>query len=148
MNDKPYLENAYLAGLFDGEGSVGLYMVKNGRNTSSGKCHYWAAQLTICGTYRPMIEAAHFNIPGSIFLFDKRHTKHITPKKKYNVGKCKQLFKIRINRKKDIKLFLERIFPYLIEKKKQVKIILDWINGDIDGNDAALKCKVEKKFKF
>lgn len=52
----------YIAGLFDGEGSVGIYRTNNNKHLVSGgaapssRKTCWSASLCIAGTYIPMIE--------------------------------------------------------------------------------------------
>lgn len=139
---------AYSAGLFDGEGTVGVYRVKNGRKTISGKTVYWTTRLTITGTYRPVIEKLHsFFKYGSVSL-QKRQKKHRTPGKIYDSELCKQCWRWQITNKNNIKDFINQIRPLLMEKAEQVDIVLKFISGELDGPTASKLCKEAKKFEY
>lgn len=138
---------AYTAGFFDGEGTVGVYSQK-GWNKNTKHTIYWAVKLAITGTYRPVIEELHeFFEYGSVSK-QKRQTKGRTPGKFYNPELCKQCWKWSLNNKKDIKDFLIRIRPMLREKASQANIVLQFINGELDGLTASKLCKEAKKFSY
>jgi len=145
--------DAYFAGLFDGEGSVGVYKVSNGKGTNKKKFYY--VRLSIVGTHRPMIEKVykHFNLGG--FFSQKRQALHITPKGNYCVDDatddikiCKQGWRWSLSRRNEIQIVLNRMLPFINEKKIQVEICLKFLNGEIDGEDAEILCKNAKKFNF
>jgi len=127
----------YFAGLFDGEGTIGIYSVHK-RN--------WYARLALVGTHKPMIEECQkFFKVGSVRT-QKRQVTHKTPTKEYVY--CKQGWRWLVTNKKDIKDILEKIAPFLIEKKEQAEIVLAYLNNEIYGEDASLACKTAKKFTF
>ena len=79
---------AYYAGLFDGEGTVGVYR--------AGAKH-WCCKLSITGKHLPMIESIR-----DYFSYGGIHKcKRI--KKSYKRGFRDQCWKWNINNKKDIK---------------------------------------------
>ena len=127
----------YFAGLFDGEGTIGIYAVHKNN---------WCARLALVGTYKPMIEECQkFFKVGSIRT-QKRQVTHKTPTKEY--AYCKQGWRWLVANKKDIKYILEKIAPFLIEKKDQVEIVLSYLNNEIHGEEASLACKKAKQFVF
>ena len=54
----------YFAGIFDGEGTVGVYAGGNNSLTPSGNKTYWSVKLVVCGVYKPTIDAIwnHFKV--------------------------------------------------------------------------------------
>jgi hypothetical protein len=139
---------AYSAGLFDGEGTVGVYRIKNGRKTISGEKFYWTTRLTITGTYRPVIEKLHsFFKYGSVSL-QKKQALQRTPSRTYDPKLCKQCWRWQITNKTNIELFLNQIRPLLMEKAEQVDIVLKFISGELDGPTASKLCKEAKKFEY
>ena len=60
MNEEQ--KTAYFAGIFDGEGSVGVYASSNGRNTLSGETTYWAVRLSVCGNWKNIYHASKIGI--------------------------------------------------------------------------------------
>lgn len=147
---------AYVAGVFDGEGTVGVYQVKRKETAARGYPDYYAAKLRIVGTHRPMIEAiAKFSNVGH-FSTQKRQTLQTSPSqgKKYSVdGRegsrlCKQGWKFSITSKYELEPFLLNIVEFLYEKREQVEIVLAFFRKDISGEDAAKACKSAKKFHF
>lgn len=148
------MDDKYIAGLFDGEGSVGIYRITNGKRLASGKIApsaeivYWTARLSISGTYRPMIEEVAKYMPGASFIGDIRKKDHKTPGKTYSQGQCRPGFKAQIQCRAQVVAFLKRIRPYLWEKAEQVDIVLKWANGELDGETASNMCKEAKRFKF
>lgn len=143
------MEDAYIAGLFDGEGSVGIYRASNGRSTESGSKIYWGCRLAIAGSHRPMIEELHKHIPGSTMIEDKRKVDKVAPNgKRYALGQARPVFKVQLAHKKLILEFLERIRPYLWEKAEQVAIAMAYCRGALNGEKASEQCKAAKKFSF
>jgi len=137
------MEDAYIAGLFDGEGSVGIYRVR-----LVGHKAYWAVQVSVSGTHRPMIEAVHAAIPGSRLQGDFRTADQRTPTKVYSVGHRRPIFRMQLCRQVEARMFLCRIRPYLIEKAEQVDIALAWLDGRLPGAVAERRCRKAKQFKF
>jgi hypothetical protein len=51
------INDSYIAGLFDGEGSIGIYAVGNGKINYNKT--FWSIKIGIVGTYKPMIKAIY-----------------------------------------------------------------------------------------
>lgn len=147
---------AYVAGLFDGEGTVGIYRVKRKETCARGYPDYFAAKLAIVGTHKPMIEAVYNFAQMGHFSTQKRQMLHTSPQqgKKYSVdGReesklCKQGWRFTLTSKIEIEKFLLNIVEFLHEKKRQVEIVLAFFKGDIVGSDAVNACRAAKKFNF
>jgi hypothetical protein len=137
------MELAYIAGFFDGEGTVGIYKVNRSKSINS-----WMVRLSICGAYRPSIVELKEVLKYGSITTQKRQALHQTPSRTYEPGLCKQGWRWTITNKKDIKDFLEKLRPYLREKADQADIVLDFINGNISGENAEMLCKLAKKFEF
>jgi hypothetical protein len=147
------MEKAYIADIFDGEGTIGIYTITNGRNTISGKNVYYCVRLSIVGTHMPMIKSIYSHYKMGSFCTQKRQALMRTPSYTYSIDEsgdrlCKQSWKWLVTSKKEIKIILNDILPYLIEKKEQVQIALDFIDGKLSGEEAYKKCKDAKKFSF
>lgn len=107
------IQTEYLAGLFDGEGSVGLTL----GSTKVGK--YIGAlrpTLQIVTTSAQLAEFAklnwpNFNVSGPHSPTSKNNSKY------YRLAALKQA---------DIKLILNAIKPYLVVKSEQAKLMLNW----------------------
>lgn len=136
------MESSYAAGVFDGEGTVGLYAVSNGKG--SGKI-YWASKLAVVGTHRPMIEALHKHFGVGSFTTQKRQAIGNTPQ-----GPVfgKQGWRWYVTSKGDVALVLEQILPFLIEKREQAEAALAYCRGELSGEEAARLCKEAKQFVF
>jgi hypothetical protein len=133
--------DAYFAGLFDGEGTVGIYVVSR-----KSELINWSTRFAIVGTYQPMIKAAFEHFGCGQLRTQKRQAVVRTPSRDYALGKQGWLW--LVTRKSEIKMILERMLPYLIEKRPQAEIVLAYINGEIEGEKASLACKQAKRFSF
>ena len=142
------LDIAYIAGLFDGEGSVGIYASSNGRNTVSGSSTYWACRLSIVGTYRPMIEAIYNYYCFGSFKTQKRQAIGNSPRGKFDHKLAKQGWRWSVTKREEIALVLRTIRPFLIEKAEQADIVLKYIDGELDGEVAAKLCREAKDIEF
>jgi|SRR3972149_3762543 len=143
------INDSYIAGIFDGEGSVGVYAVHtNGRRKNAGG--WWTVRMSITGTHRPMIEAIYNHFGLGHFTTQKRQSLQRTPRGDYGEGAkmCKQGWKWGLTSRKDCSEVLQRILPYLIEKREQVQIALDFIEGKIEGREANKLCTQAKHFNF
>lgn len=141
--------NEYFAGLFDGEGTVGIYAVSNGKKTESGNKNYWSIKLSIVGSHRPQIEAAYWHFYVGQLSTQKRQALQKFPKgKSIDPKLCKQGWRWMVQRKSEVLEVLERIYPYLIEKKEQAKICIKFCKGELRGDVAADLCKKAKQFEF
>ncbi len=101
------LDQAYLAGFFDGEGCVGVY----GKGGRSGKYRNWV--LTISNTHRPTLKYCQ-KLTGVGSVVEKK-TKLLHHKKQW-------VWNVKSQR--NIVSILTQMLPFLKIKKKKVKILL------------------------
>ena len=97
-------ERAYLAGLFDGEGTLGFYHYRRNRHevtvgivNTDPRVHAWLREKFGCGSVRPST---------------KNRNNHVA-------------YSWRIAGRTRIEPFLNAILPYLIIKKEQAQCLLD-----------------------
>jgi intein/homing endonuclease len=138
------LEKAYIAGLFDGEGSIGIYKVVR----KNAELVNWSVKLAIYGTYRPTLQELYDQLGYGSLTTQKRQALNRTPSRDYDPQLCKQGWKFIISNKKEIRQFLLMIHPYLREKVEQADIMLKYIDGKLDGVMASVACKKAKRFEF
>ena len=132
----------YFAGLFDGEGSIGVYA--NNAKSRGG----WSAKFGLDGTYRPMIEAAYQHFGVGNLRSAKRQAIRTCPKGSFDDSMCRQSWRWGIYRKSDVAYVLERITPFLFEKREQALIVLSFCRGELDGEVAAKRCREAKIFHY
>jgi len=100
------ISHQYIAGLFDGEGSVGLYS-----NGGSGFGVRVQMVQTETATSRPLWESLQSTYGGGIsYVKSDRHR----PKMNWALSGSKAIE------------FLNDILPYVILKRDQVKLLLTW----------------------
>lgn len=128
--------DAYFAGLFDGEGTMGIYATGNGKDDGV----YWSPKLAIHGTYRPMIIAIHEHFGVGQFSAAKRNPGH------HLGGKPQWLW--QVHSKAKIAFVLKRILPYLMEKKDQAITMLAYCGGELDGETASTLLRQQKRAEF
>jgi hypothetical protein len=144
--------DAYFAGLFDGEGSVGIYRGSNGKGTNEKK--FYAVRLAVVGTHMPMIRAAYEHFGVGLFTTQKRQKLIQSPRGQYSVKEtdgaklCKQGWKWGVTDQRGVRTVLTRVVPYLIEKRRQAEIVLDYLDGKLDGEAAIELCRSAKRFEF
>lgn len=104
------IELAWLAGIIDGEGCIGLYY--NRKNNAA---------------YRPIITIVNTNnklIIRICSLLNKLNIKYYFGTRKQNIQKnWKKSYCITIQYKKGVNKLLESIIPYIHAKKKQIYIV-------------------------
>lgn len=105
------LQSAYLAGLIDGEGYIGIMMNRRGnkKNFHSAKDYIYTPVLKVCMTDKDTIEWLYRSFGGT---FETRKAHH-NAKESYG-WMC---------RKALVGKFLRYLYPYLRVKKKQAEII-------------------------
>ena len=143
------MEDAYAAGLFDGEGTVGIYAVGNSQPKNKGR--WWSVKLAIAGAHKPMIEAIAGHMRVGSFTTQKRQSLQVTPSGRvYGDGGrlCKQGWRWFVTSRSEVRQVLVRLMPYLIEKRAQAQLVLDFIDGKLDGAAAAKQCKRAKRLTF
>ncbi len=138
------MDDAYVAGLFDGEGSVGIYRSGGSRGS------WYSARLSIVGVHRPMIEAVYQHIGMGLFTTQKRQSLQRTPRGDYGDGArlCKQGWRWMVTSRSEAEAVLRRLLPYLHEKREQVEVVLEFLVGRLSGKEAETRCKAAKRFNF
>ncbi|CAA9280909.1 MAG: hypothetical protein AVDCRST_MAG26-3369 [uncultured Chloroflexia bacterium] len=110
----PDLTLAYVAGLFDGEGSIVIGCSKRTLTSGNPTAHYWL-QVGITNTDRELIDWLHITFGGHIS--DNSHS----PSRK----RMRPCWAWRVM-SREAKAFLESITPYLRSKKAQAAIAIDF----------------------
>jgi len=109
---KPELFWAYLAGLFDGEGHVGLY---KRRRKDVKRGYTWAFVSSIINNDKALIDSLHQDLGTGYIMTETRP----------NVNHSDS-YKLAFS-KGDLKQILPKILPYLRSKKRQVELIIEAI---------------------
>jgi hypothetical protein len=133
------MNDAYAAGLFDGEGLIGVYPVDE-KN--------WGVKLQLVGAYRPMIEAVSEYFGVGSFGIQKRQMMHRAGDYAYEAGQCKQGWRWFVTSRKEVELVGKRIYPFLIEKRDQMQVALAYCSGAMSGADASVMCRELKRVNF
>lgn len=110
----PERDLAYLAGFFDGEGSISFGFGASTKKETT----YWHPhiQLTICNTDRECIELLQKKYAiGNVYTTPNNH-----PRAGKNPEEWHDLTTWRINSKEEIEKFLQLIESYTLLKKKYV----------------------------
>lgn len=98
---KEWGNNAYFAGIIDGEGCISLTPNKRG---------VWNAVVIVASTFRSMLEWIEENYGGGIH-FHKRG------------GNRKHLWDWRVSSKEDISNIIDKVLPFLIIKREQALLM-------------------------
>ncbi len=128
--------DAYFAGLIDGEGTMGVYAVGNGKDSNI----YWSAKMAVHGTYRPMIIALRDHFGVGQFSIGKRNPSH------HLGGKPQWLW--HVGSKSKIIYVLEKVHPYLMEKRGQAEIMISYCRGELSGEVASALLREQKNTVF
>lgn len=108
-------EKGYIAGILDGEGSIGLYVYIDGNKK---------ANLQITNTYKPVLEWILDKMNcGSIHAISKKHTGFPSRKQCYNWTLSSQ---------PHIREVLKALSPFLQIKKEKATTLIDFINKHPD----------------
>jgi len=99
---------AYLAGLFDGEGTITVTLHKD-RRTKKG--YNLATTVSICNTCREVIELFDRLIKGKVVT--------VPPK-----GNCRTIYRVEYRNKWDIIKFLKTLLPYLWLKRREAELMI------------------------
>lgn len=116
----------YIAGFFDGEGTVAIYR-QNTRQSDNSYFMYVSISQKRSREALPVLQFLLLNFGGSVYY---TKNKSGTTMWKWQVGRDSAV------------PFLEAIYPHLIIKKKQVRIALYW-----QANKISLKCGPTKRRK-
>jgi len=96
--------NAYFAGNFDGEGCI--YMKPHNAG--------WRLVASVSACHYPVLEYYQFTFKGYTRLKP--------------AAKNKTMWEWSIHKQSDLKLFLDSILPYSIEKADQIQLGTDWLH--------------------
>lgn len=126
------LSTEYVAGLFDGEGSIGLYFNKgapSARYKSGFVTPSWSRGIKLGAVYKPIITALHKKYGG---LLTKRRGG------KWPDGVTRRVFWVwQLHREDLITAFLLDITPYLKQKKSEALLMLAYNRKEIPAKRAA-----------
>lgn len=119
------IHEAYVAGLFDGEGSVGRYVYTHSKN---GK-PYYRLHARITSSNRELLEAVRSEFGGKIY-----------PKDDVLRGRRVMCYDLHFVYR-HAERFLKRILPYLILKKEKViQVVEEHYPGSLmNMNDGGVK---------
>jgi hypothetical protein len=106
------VEKAYIAGFFDGEGTIGLYADRTGES--------YGVQVAITQTNPAVLLWLHETFGGSLLHCVNRDHKY-----DYN------FYELQWRGISSAGLFLKRVLPYLREKREQAELFLTY-NTDMD----------------
>lgn len=108
---------AWLAGIIDGEGTIGAYFYFEKKcNHSSPRYGIW-----LCNSEKSMIDKAAeimADLGARVYITEKVYTKYSLIKPRW------LMYEIKIQRKGDVKTILEAIEPYMVSKRNQAKVLL------------------------
>lgn len=105
------VQAAWLAGLIDGEGCIGIWRERRAGNRSG---YRYTATVQIANTNRLLLDTIARVIPGKIYLKDAR----------VKFGQ-KPLYQFFCDRR-TLRALLERIAPFLVIKKRQAEIAMQF----------------------
>lgn len=118
--------NAFFAGFFDGEGSIGVYPHKQSKQ-AGGKGFFYKPRVNVTNTERGIVALMQQTYGGGFFFHDRK-----------NDSTRRRSFIWSLNTNKQIELFLLKMLPYLEVKTEQAKLMLDFVR--LSG-----KCPDERK---
>lgn len=118
----------YIAGLFDGEGTLGVYANSGGGGTRRG--------VSLTNTYHPILITLQQRFGGGIYPQRAATLEH------------KATYQWDLQTKKGIEAFLRAVLPHLIIKRAQAQIMLAELTGSLDTTRAALNLKQQKRLRF
>jgi hypothetical protein len=119
---------AYIAGVLDADGSMGVYPQ---RTRTPWK---WQPTMSITSTSLTALEAIQGTAGGLI-------RPHPPPRKPTH----RQNYLLTWHSPSTQMPVLESVFGYLIIKKPQAKVLIDFLNGKIEGEEAWTTMKALKK---
>lgn len=121
-------EQSYIAGIFDGDGSIGLY-----ENKKQKTYHLYLSIITTVKDYAVQLR----EITGlGCYSTDYHKRKGISKRTQH---------RLTAHSKRAIKEFTKQIIPFSRLKKPQLEITIKWINGEISDERADTTLKKLKK---
>lgn len=128
----------YIAGHFDGEGTIGLYITPGSRDPryrSGRREPCWVRVVSVVGCYAPTIEGYGERFGGAV-------------RKRLREGPRRCRWEWTIGAVADIDEFLSTVLPHLREKYEQAELMLRAIHGEVDMHEAAAKLRALKKVEW
>ena len=121
------IELAWLAGLWDGEGSIGM-KVESYKNRSDGQHTYFAPYAQVVNTHEPTLEIVDVILKkiqvGHHISWPRPH-QH--PNGTLPVSNYKSMWSVRIHGLKRCKVLLEFLRPFLVTKHDQAELVWEFI---------------------
>jgi hypothetical protein len=112
---------AWLAGIIDGEGSIGI----NRRKSTTEHGYAYAATVTIGNTDKNMID----NVAS---IYEEMGIRACPTISKFRLPSWKQMNNIYVSRREEILKLLETIHPYLVTKKERAFLAIEWCKRRLD----------------
>ena len=106
----------YVAGLFDGEGTIVVQVTPRNRNGS--------VLVNIVNTYRPVIEWLHQACGGTVKIHELRRTGGLA---------YSPIYIWRLTRARDALAFLLAVLPYLQVKRQKAEEMVAWLKSRLEG---------------
>src|SRR6476620_4906706 len=118
-------ERAYLAGLIDGEGHIGLYMGGRTKGTTNRLASgvRWQLRVQITNTNGDIINWLDSKLKGLSYSSSHDNSKNIDPNRNVKIWKDVHHF---IMTTRNAEALLKLIQPYSIIKKNQIDIALEY----------------------
>jgi hypothetical protein len=120
-------DKAYIAGFFDGEGSLGVYPKLNGALT---------IRITIAQRTPEVLEWIQGIFGGTLTKIERTDKRNM----RENSGHV-----LLIEKRDRIRMILERIAPYVRQKKDQVDMVLDLLRGKEVENIVVLMADAKRR---
>lgn len=111
-------EKAYLAGLWDGEGSITVWKTERSKGVPK-----IIPCITLTNTNEDMILYAE-RLLHSVGVKYFKHS--------YDRKNAKRIHQLTCRNLESVKKFLESVTPYLVAKKKQAQMTLQFVSGRLD----------------
>jgi len=112
---------AWLAGIIDGEGTIGAYFFLDKRSKHrSPRYGIW-----LCNSEKSMIERSAnimANLGAKVYLLSKTYKDGALLKARW------LMWQLQVQKKEDVKIVLEKISPYMVSKKPQANRLLKFFN--------------------
>ena len=105
------VQSAWLAGLVDGEGCIGIWRQTLKGNRSG---YTYRSAIEIANTNRPILEAIEKIVDGWVCIKDARK------------NRAHKVLHVLLVRPRAVKRVLEHIAPFLIVKKRQADLVIEF----------------------
>jgi len=123
MRDMSEIEKAWLAGLIDADGSVGIN--KHKLKWKDNPWTHFHPIIQICNTNKTLLEYAKLIMDHKNRIYKKTVASSTD---KHNIQHKKPVYSLKVLSISDCEHVLLQILPYLIVKKQQAKLLLDFLS--------------------